>query len=63
MPRCQVCNKIISPKEIVLNKKTNKWELLCQSCRDIIYKAVYNNRNSPQEEQQEEEEAMEDEQK
>lgn len=47
---------------MTLNRKTNKWELLCQSCRDIIYKAVYNNRNSPQEEQQEEEEAMEDEQ-
>lgn len=53
-----MCNRTISPKEIVLNKKTNKWELLCQSCRDIIYKAVYNNRNSPQDEQQEEQEEL-----
>lgn len=62
MTRCQVCNRMIRPSDMSFNKKTKRWEFLCPNCRQIIYKTVFDNNNSPQDEQQEEQEAQLDEQ-
>ena len=37
--RCNICNRVLSPREIVLDTKTKKYKP-CSNCLDEVHKTI-----------------------
>lgn len=41
MPRCQICNRLLSDTEIKWNAKAQEWDFVCNTCMNEVRTLLY----------------------